>query len=265
MTKGEKTMTQNDPFDLTGRVALITGASSHGIGNESAKILAAHGAKVFLTARREGKLKEAVAEIEAAGGVASFKVTDVSSEEQCKAAVEACIAEYGRLDIMVLSAGISGLSPSGGMEAIFDSENWKKVQGINLDGVFYMIKHGWEECAKNGVGSIIPVASLAAWRAEGSLAYTATKGAIRSMTHNLGALLAPQGVRVNTFYPGLIDTDMTHQATLYEPFVEMKMKKIPLGRFGTVDDCANAVLFLASDASSFMVGQHLVVDGGEAC
>lgn len=258
-------MVMKDPFDLTGRVALITGASSHGIGNESAKMLAQHGAKVFLTARREDKLREAVEEIKAAGGEASYKPCDVADEMQCKAAVEACVAEFGRLDIMVLAAGISGLSMSGGMDAVFDSDNWKKVQGINLDGVFYMIKYGWEECAKHGVGAIVPVASLAAWRAEGSLAYTATKGAIRSMTHNLGALLAPHGVRVNTFYPGLIDTDMTHQATLYEPFVESKMPKIPLGRFGTVDDCANAVLFLASDASSFMVGQHLVVDGGEAC
>lgn len=258
-------MVMKDPFDLTGRVALITGASSHGIGNESAKMLAAHGAKVFLTARREEKLKEAAKEINAAGGTAAYKATDVSDEGQCKAAVDACVEEFGRLDIMVLSAGISGLSVSGGMEAVFDTKNWKEVQSINLDGIFYMIKHGWKHCAEHGVGSIIPVASLAAWRAEGSLAYTATKGAIRSMTHNLGALLAPEGVRVNTFYPGLIDTDMTHDATLYEPYVKMKMPKIPLGRFGTVDDCANAVLFLASDASSFMVGQHLLVDGGEAC
>lgn len=258
-------MSTNDPFDLTGRVALITGASSHGIGNESAKILAAHGAKVFLTARREDKLQEAVKEIEDAGGIASYQVCDVSDEQQCKSSVESCVNEFGRLDIMVLSAGISGLSVSGGMDAVFDTENWKKVQGINLDGVFYMIKHGWEECSKHKVGSIVPVSSLAAWRAEGSLAYTATKGAIRSMTHNLGVLLAPHGVRVNSFYPGLIDTDMTHQATLYEPYVESKMPKIPLGRFGTVDDCANAVLYLASDASSFMTGQHLIVDGGEAC
>lgn len=258
-------MARKDPFDLSGRVALITGASSHGIGNESARILAEHGAKVFLTARREDKLKEAVAQIKADGGEASYKATDVSSEEECKAAVEACVAEFGRLDIMVLSAGISGESPSGGMDAIFSTENWKKVQGINLDGIFFMIKHGWQECAKNGVGAIIPVSSFAAFRNDGSLAYTATKGAIRSMTHNLGPLLAPHGVRVNTFYPGLIDTDMTHQATLYEAYAKPKLAKIPIGRFGTVDDCANAVLFLASDASSFMVGQHLLVDGGEAC
>ena len=252
-------------FDLTGRVALITGASSHGIGNQSARVLAAHGAKVFLTARRADKLAEAVAEIQAAGGAAACFACDVSKEEDCKAAVEACVAEFGRLDIMVLSAGISGLSLSGGMEAAFDVENWKKVQGINLDGVFYMVKHGWEECAKNGVGSIIPIASLAAWKAAGSVAYTATKGAIRSMTPCLGKMLAPHGVRFNAFYPGFIDTDMTHAATEYEPFAKAKLAALPIGRFGNVDDCAYGVLYLASDASSFMTGQHLVVDGGELC
>ena len=114
---GEKNL-----FDLSGRVALITGASSHGIGNESAKLLASYGAKVFLTARREDKLQEAVAEIEAVGGEAAYAVCDVSQEEDCKAAVEACVETFGRLDIMVLAAGISGLSLSGGLEAAFDVE-----------------------------------------------------------------------------------------------------------------------------------------------
>ena len=164
---------------------------------------------------------------------------------------------------MVLSAGISGMSLSGGMEAAFDVDNWKRVQAINLDSVFYMVKYGWEECAKGGVGSIIPVASLAAWKAAGSVAYTATKGAIRSMTPCLAKLLAPHGVRLNTLYPGFIDTDMTHAATEFEPFVRAKLESIPMGRFGTVDDCAYGVLYLASDASSFMTGQHLVIDGGE--
>lgn len=98
-----KAMEMKDPFDLTGRVALITGANSHGIGNESAKVLAEHGAKVFLTARREDKLQKAVEEIEAAGASAAYRVTDVSNEEDCKAAIEECVATFGRLDIMVLS------------------------------------------------------------------------------------------------------------------------------------------------------------------
>lgn len=256
-------MDQSNPFDLTGRVALITGANSHGIGNQAARVLAAYGAKVFLTDIRADGLQDAVASIEAAGGCAAGCVSDVSKEEDCQAAVAACVERFGRLDIMVLAAGISGLSLSGGIEAAFDVDNWKRVQATNLDGIFYMVKYGWEECAKNGVGSIIPVASLAAWKAAGSVAYTATKGAIRSMTPCLAKLLAPHGVRVNTLYPGFIDTDMTHAATEFEPFVKSKLQAIPMGRFGTVDDCAYGVLYLASDASSFMCGQHLVIDGGE--
>lgn len=254
-----------DPFNLEGRVAIITGASSHGIGNESAKILAEHGAKVFLTARREAQLQEAVAEIEAAGGEAAYAVCDVSSEEQCKAAVEACVERFGRLDIMVLAAGISGLSKSGGFDAIFDTENYRKMIGINMDGIFWMMKYGYAECAKNGVGSIIPVGSLASWHADGSAAYTAGKAAIRNWVTWFGKELAPLGVRVNGLYPGLVETDMTQRAVDNEMVSQMMLKTIPLGRFGTVRDMANGVLFLASDASAWMTGQHLVMDGGTLC
>ena len=263
----ERIMTERDPYDLTGRVALITGASTHGIGNESAKILAKHGAKVFLTARREERLKEAVAEIEALGGTAAYHVTDVSREEDCKAAVEACVEAFGRLDIMVLAARMSGRSVRpGDFEAMFDTENWKKLQGINLDGIFYMVKHGYAECAKNGVGAIVPIGSLASWHAAGSAAYTAAKGALRSLTQYFGKQFAPIGVRVNALYPGYIETEMTHPQGMDEIFEKIKpsmVAKIPIGRCGTVEDCANAVLYLASDASSFMTGQHLIVDGGE--
>ena len=252
----------HNPFDLTGRVALVTGASSHGIGNQSAKTLAAYGAKVFLVARREEKLQAACAEIEAAGGEAGYYACDASTEEACKAAIEACVERFGRLDVMVLAAGSSGLSERS-LDDAFDTDNWRFIQSINLDSIFYMVKYGWPECAKNGVGSIIPVSSLAAWHAAGSTAYTATKGAIRALTNKWGKLLAPQGIRVNALYPGFIDTDMTHGAVTNEAFANMTLPRIPLGRFGTVDDCANAVLFLASDASSWMTGQHLVVDGGE--
>ncbi len=258
-------MSEMDMFDLTGRVALITGASSHGIGNESAKILAANGAKVFLTARREAQLQEAVKEIEEAGGEAGYAVCDVSSEEQCKAAVEACVEKFGRLDIMVLSAGISGLSKSGGFDAIFDTDNYNKMIGINMNGVFWMLKYGYAECAKHGVGSIIPVGSLASWHADGSAAYTAGKCAIRGWVTWFAKELAPLNVRVNGLYPGLVATDMTQRAVDNEQVSAMMLKSIPLGRFGTVEDMASAVLFLASDASSWMTGQHLVVDGGTLC
>lgn len=254
-----------EKFDLTGRVALITGASSWGIGSGAAKLLAANGAKVFLTARREEKLKGIADEIIAAGGEAAYKATDVSKEEDCKAAVEACIDVFGRLDIMVLSAGTSGLSISGGFDAIFDSDNWNKVLSTNLYGIFYMIKHGWKECAKHGKGSIIPIGSLASWHVDGSLAYTATKYAIRGITPWLAKVLGKEGVRVNSFYPGLIDTDMTSAACHYEPFIGPELEKTPLGRVGEIDDCSYGILYLASDASEWMTGQHLVVDGGRLC
>lgn len=254
-----------DPYDLTGRVAIITGASSHGIGNESARLLAKHGCKVFLTARREEQLRQSVAEIEAEGGEAGYAVCDVSSEDQCKAAIDACVAKFGRLDIMVLSAGISGLSISGGMDAVFDTDNYKKMVAINMDGVFWMLKHGYAECAKHGVGSIIPVGSLASWHADGSAAYTAGKCAIRGWVTYFGKMFASMGIRVNGIYPGLVATDMTQAAVDNEQVSQMMLKSIPLGRFGEVEDLANGVLFLASDASSWMTGQHLVVDGGTLC
>ncbi len=258
-------MFENDVYNLEGRVALITGASSYGIGSVSARLLAKHGAKVFLTARREDKLEEVAAEIKADGGEVAYKATDVSKEEDCKAAVEACIEAFGRLDIMVLAAGISGLSASGGMDAVFDTDNWRKVNGINLDGVFWMMKYGHAECAKGGVGSIIPVSSLAAWKAEGAAAYTATKGAIRSLTHYFGKALAPMKIRVNSIYPGLTDTDMTHPALVHETYGPMMLKGVPLGYFGTAEDMAYAILYLASDASKFMTGQHMIIDGGQLC
>jgi NAD(P)-dependent dehydrogenase (short-subunit alcohol dehydrogenase family) len=252
-----------DYADLTGRVALITGASSHGIGNESAKVLAAHGAKVFLTARREDKLIQAAEEIRTFGGEAAYKATDVSKEQDCEAAVQACVEQFGRLDIMVLSAGIAGTSGTEGPDQWFDTENWRRVLGINLDGIFFMVKHGWKECAKGGHGAITLVGSLASWTSEGALPYSASKGAVRSLVQWFGNHLGRMGVRVNGVYPGLIDTDMTHPATLYAPFAEPQIAKTPLGRFGVPEDIAQAVLFLSSDASSWMTGQHLIVDGGE--
>ena len=252
-------------FNMDGRVALITGASSRGIGNGSAKILAEAGAKVFLVARREEKLQAAVAEIEAAGGEAGYAVADVSDEAQCKAAVEACVEKFGGLDVMVLASGISGKNERS-LEDAFDVENYRKVLGINLDGVYFMLKYGYAECAKGGHGSIVFVNSLAGFHAAGSMAYAASKGAIRAWTQNLAKKLAPSKVRVNAVIPGLIDTEMTHPAgmdELFEKYVAPNAAKIPLGRLGNIDDIANGVLYLASDASEWVTGHSILIDGGE--
>ena len=252
-------------FMVNGRIALITGASSRGIGNGSAKILAEAGAKVFLVARREERLQAAVAEIEAAGGTADYAVADVSDETQCKAAVDACVARFGGIDILVLASGISGLAERS-LEDAFDTDNYRKVLGINMDGVYFMMKYGHAECAKGGHGSIVLVNSLAGFSSAGSAAYAASKGAMRAWTQNFAKKLAPYKVRVNAVVPGLVDTNMTHPEgmdELFEKYVAPTASEIPLGRLGNIDDIANGVLYLASDASAWVTGHSLVIDGGK--
>lgn len=251
-------------FDLTGRVALITGASSYGIGSASAKLLAEAGAKVFLVARREDALKDRVSEIEAEGGVADYYACDVSVEEACRTAVEKCVERFGRLDIMILSAGISGKSARSFADD-FDSDNYRTMQNINLDGTFWMMKYGHEECAKGGAGSIVLVSSLGAYTGSGSAAYSATKGALHSMTTHFGRTMAVENVRVNTIYPGFIDTDMTHGAFGHEDYAPAFLRQIPLGRFGTPEDIGFTALYLACDASAWVTGQHFLIDGGQIC
>lgn len=254
-----------DLMDIGSRVALITGASSRGIGSGTAKKLAEHGAKVFLLARRESELKQQVADIEAAGGEAGYAVCDVSDEEQCKAAVASCIEKFGGLDIMVLVAGISGKSIPDD-EYDFDSEDWSKVLGINLNGQFYMYKYGYPYLAKSGHGSIVQISSMAALKVTGGLPYTASKGALLRMVPWMAKKLGPLGIRVNAVCPGLIDTDMTNppERNTMDILHKPAAKKEPLRRCATIEDCANAILFLASDASWCITGNHLAVDGGEA-
>lgn len=255
-----------DLMDVTGRVALITGASSRGIGSGAARVLAQHGAKVFLTARREEQLVEQVEAIEQAGGEAGYAVCDVSDELQCKAAVDACIEKFGRLDIMVLAAGIAGDFCDEDDDYDFDTEDWLNVLGINLYGQYFMYKYGWEHMAEGGHGAVVQISSMAALKVSGGLPYTATKGALLRMVPWLAKKLGPKGIRVNAICPGLIDTDMTNPPgwdtteMLHVPAAQ----KAPLRRCASIEDCANAILFLASDASRCITGQHIAVDGGEA-
>ena len=252
-----------DILDLTGKVAFITGASSRGIGSGTAKVLSEHGAKVFLTARREEQLQEQVAAIEAAGGEAGYAVCDVAEAEQVEAAVAACIAKFGRVDILLLAAGVPGDFTD---DIDFDLEDWRNVQSINLDGVYHAMMYAYPHMAEQGEGVIIPVLSMAALKVAGALPYTATKGALLRMVPWCAKNMGPHGIRVNGIAPGLIDTDMTNPPgwdtteMLHIPAAQ----KAPLRRCATIEDCANAVLFLASDATRCITGQIIAVDGGEA-
>jgi NAD(P)-dependent dehydrogenase (short-subunit alcohol dehydrogenase family) len=249
-------------FDMHDKVVLVTGASS-GIGRASAELLANMGASVFITARREERLQQIKADIEAKGGICAYQVCDVSKEGDCKAAVEACINQFGKLDVLVNSAGISGSTPN--LSEQFETDNFNNVMRINFDGVFYMIKYAYEECAKTGGGSIINISSVAALRGSGPVVYTAAKGAIKSLTRKLGKEFGPMNIRINSVYPGLIETEMTAEAIANKEYYDSRIKDIPLGRVGQAEDIAYCVLYLASDASAFVTGQDFVVDGGSTC
>jgi NAD(P)-dependent dehydrogenase (short-subunit alcohol dehydrogenase family) len=206
--------------------------------------------------------------IEAKGGVCAQMLCDVSKEENCQAAVEACVKQFGRLDILVNSAGVSGSKPT--LKEHFDTDNYNDVMALDFGGVFFMIKYAYEECAKNGGGSIINISSSAAIRAVGRgnlgpVVYTAAKGAIRSMTNLLGKSFGSINVRINSIYPGLIATGLTAPALANPQFLEETLKSVPLGRVGQPEDIAYCALYLASDAASFVTGQDFIVDGGATC
>ena len=249
-------------FRLDGRAALITGGGS-GIGRGCAKMFAENGASVMITGRREHRLAEVCEEIAAEGGICSYVAADLSQEEGCRAAVEECLRTFGRLDIVVNSAGSRGAN--GDLEQEFSTENYRKTMAVDLDSTVMTIKYAYPECAKNGVGSIINISSLAALGARGPVMYAAAKGAVKSLSKNLAKRLGPMGVRVNTIYPGLIITEMT-EGILERPDLKAHYEQeSPLGLLGNTEDIAYCALYLASDASRFVTGADFVIDGGATC
>ena len=249
-------------FDLTGRTALITGGGS-GIGKGCAKILADAGANVFVIGRRESNLQEVCEEIQGPDGICDYYAADLSREENCEAMVQACVKRFGRLDILINSAGSRGAH--GTLEEEFSAENLRDVMDVDFNSTFWVIKYAYPECQKNGVGSIINIASLAALSARGPIVYTAAKGAVRSVSKILAKRFGPLGIRVNTIYPGFIVTEMTEK--IHEmPEQEKRMRdESPLGLLGEVEDIGYCALYLASDAAKFVTGQDFVIDGGATC
>lgn len=251
-----------DRFDLTGKVALVTGCNS-GMGREIANLFSRRGAKVFLASRREARLLEVKAEIEAAGGTAACKVTDVAKEADCKAAVEACIAAFGRLDILVNSAGIGFAFKD--LETEFSAEYLDPIMAIDFGGTFYMIKYAYPEMNKVGGGSIVSISSNAAMKCFGVVPYSAAKGAIRAMDRSLAGHFGAMNIRINSIYPGTVTTEMSEKDLESPELVEYIKAYTPMKRVGTVEDIAYAALYLASDASTYVTGQALIVDGGGTC
>ena len=248
---------------VAGKVALVTGAAM-GLGAETARRLAQEGARVMLTDLDEAAGDAVAAEIVAAGGNAAFLRHDVAQESDWEAVIAATVARFGGLQVLVNNAGISG----GTLPLLEHSlEDWRRVMSVNLDGVFLGLRHGGPAIAASGGGSIINLSSiLGKVGLPNAAAYCASKGGVLLLTKAAALEWAPLGLRVNSVHPGFIETPMVTAAMRNaENGNEMRDQLISahaLGRFGTPREIADAILFLASDESSFMTGAELVVDGG---
>ena len=242
------------------KVALVTGAAG-GMGAATARLFAREGAKAVVVADILDKDGEAtVADINKAGGRASFVHLDVTDEAQWQAAVDGIVAAHGQLDVLVNNAGISGSAEAD----LYDTAAWHRLMGINATGVFLGMKYGTAAMKKSGRGSIVNLSSISGIVGQGYIhvGYNASKGAVRLMTKAGAAQHGKQGIRVNSVHPGLMPPMRTSGRTA-DPAARAKtLKGVPMGRAGEVDEVAYAILFLASDESSYVTGAELVVDGG---
>ncbi len=246
---------------LAGKTALITGAAS-GIGRESALLFASEGARVLAVDLQEEAGHAVVAEIEAAGGSASFARADVSKDADCAAMVAAAQEQFGGLHVLFNNAGIMD---SGDDDAVSTSEEvWERTMAINLKGVFLGCKHGIPALRSSGGGSIINTASFVAQlgAATPQIAYTASKGGVLAMTRELAVVHAREGIRVNALCPGPLRTELLMKFLDTEEKKQRRLVHVPMGRFGEADEMAKAALYLASEESSFVTGTTFNVDGG---
>src|ERR687898_1417685 len=247
---------------LQGKVAIITGAAT-GIGRATALLFAREGASVVVADINEDDAQRTVADIEDEGGSARFVQIDVSEAEDMRTLMERAAEEMGGIDVIVNNAG----AQRSGAVTEFEESEWDLLMRVNPRSCFLGAKYGVPYLRERGGGSIVNVASLAGLKGgPGMTAYSASKGAIVAFTKALAAELAADGIRVNAMCPGWIDTPFNQPAidfmggrTAQDQVVR---QIVPMGRQGTPEEIPSGMLFLASDASSYMTGQALVVDGG---
>jgi NAD(P)-dependent dehydrogenase (short-subunit alcohol dehydrogenase family) len=244
---------------LQGKVALITGAAS-GMGASMARIFAREGARVALADILDGEGRQVAAEIVAANGTAAFHHLDVTSESEWKAVVDAVVAQWGGLDILVNDAGLSGSA----VEDLFDTAAWERLMAVNARGVFLGMKFAIPIMKAAGGGAIVNISSISGVTGQPGLhvAYNASKGAVRTLTKAAAVQHGRDNIRINSVHPGLMPP-MRSAGRTADPAVRAKMLElVPMGRAGRVEEVAHAVLFLASDEASYITGAELYVDGG---
>jgi cyclopentanol dehydrogenase len=244
---------------LENKVALISGGA-RGQGATEARQFAREGAKVVIGDILEEEGRRVEAEINETGGECLFVRLEVTSEESWQRAVDATVARFGKLDVLVNNAGIFKL----GLVEETSPELWDEIMEINAKGVFLGTKYAIPEMRKAGGGSIINISSVAGLIGTAySAAYGASKGAVRLFTKATAVQYAGDGIRANSIHPGVIETAMTAPNLLAdEASRQLSIARHPLGRLGQPEDVAYGALFLASDESSFMTGSELVIDGG---
>lgn len=253
---------------VEGKVAIVTGGAS-GIGAACAQTLAREAARVIVTDVDEARGETVAGDIRESGGEAVYLHQDVTLEQRWGEVIAETEKRFGRLDVMVANAGIAIRMPIIDMTLA----DWRRQQAVNLDGVFLSVKYAVPAMRRSGGGSIIVMSSVAGLRGSAGLAgYSATKGGVRLFAKSaaMECALAGDRVRVNSVHPGIIDTPIWIRMSSLDPMRrsetvdldQLSRVMVPLARTGQTQDVANAVLFLASDASSYMTGSEIVVDGG---
>ena len=242
---------------LENKVAIITGAGV-GIGAATARRMAEEGAKVVLAARRLNLLQDEVARIEASGGTAMACACDITNEESVKQLVADTVAAYGKVDIVVNNAVL--MVP--GMLASYSSKAWRQNFIVSLDGAMFLMREAYPQLKANR-GAVVNVSSVCGLLGSvGTAGYSAAKAGMIAMSRNAAIEWGKKGVRVNTVIPGVFLTPPTLGLMPDEASQAATAQSLPLGRIGDPTECANAILFLASDEASYITGAELVVDGG---
>ena len=244
---------------LNGKVALVSGAAS-GMGQSEALIFAREGAKVTVADVLEMEGRQVADKIKAAGGQAQFVKLDVTAEPDWEHAVKATVDAFGKLDVLVNNAGISGtFDPD-----TLSTSAWDRLMSVNAKGVFLGMKHAIPPMQRAGGGSIINISSISGVVGQAGIhmGYNASKGAVRTMTKSGAVQFAKDGIRVNSVHPGMLPPMRSSKGSADPAWRDKMIRAVPLKREGRVEEVAYAVLFLASDEASYVTGVELPVDGG---